>query len=71
MTKKPRVTVTQETESGRNKKFIDNKTRKEMTRAQFVARIESGEYVDYYVRNQNGIKTPASKPNGKIKDNLG
>lgn len=65
------VTVTQESDTGRNLKFHDNTTGETMTRAQFVKKIENGLYSDsYYVREINGIKTPCSKPDGSEKNNL-
>lgn len=68
---KPRITVTSESESGRNQTFHDNKTGKDMTRNQFVSQINSGNYDNYYVREINGLKTPVSKPDGNEKNNLG
>lgn len=41
-----------------------------MTRAQFVHRIKSGSYNDYYVRDINGIATPCGKPDGRKSNNL-
>lgn len=66
-----RVTVTQETDSGRNTRFHDNLTGENMTRTQFVNKIKNGSYDDYYVRNVNGLPTPCSKPDGSKKNNLG
>lgn len=48
---KKRISVTQETSTGRNTKFHDNVTGNNMTRAGFVRQIKSGTYDDYYVRN--------------------
>lgn len=66
-----RVTVTQETDSGRNTCFHDNLTGENMTRTQFVNKIKNGSYDDYYVRNVNGLPTPCSKPDGSKNNNLG
>ncbi len=66
-----RVTVTQETDSGRNTRFHDNLTGENMTRTQFVNKINNGSYDDYYVRNVNGLPTPCSKPDGSKNNNLG
>ncbi|WP_407647587.1 DUF3892 domain-containing protein [Aurantiacibacter sediminis] len=66
-----RVKVTRETDSGRNAGFRDNFTGDEMTRAQFVRAIENGEYPNYHVRDVNGVKTPASNPDGTRNNNLG
>lgn len=71
MPKKPRVTVIKESDTGRNQKFIDNKTGEEMTRTGFANKIDKGEYPDYYTRNQGGLKTPVSKPDGDEGNNLG
>ena len=69
--RKPRVSVTGETDSGRNQRFTDNRTGAEMTRAQFVRQIEAGQYPDYHVRLVNGVKTPASNPDTSSDNNLG
>ncbi|MBE7057078.1 MAG: hypothetical protein E7388_06545 [Ruminococcaceae bacterium] len=66
-----RVTVTRESDTGRNTHFHDNVTGNDMTRQQFVRKIKAGGYNDYYVRNINGIPTPCSKPDNKAKNNLG
>jgi hypothetical protein len=68
---KRRVSVTRESESGRNEGFRDNRTGKEMTRPQFVKLIEGGKYPDYHVRTVEGKPTPASNPDGNKKNNLG
>lgn len=64
------VVVTSENDSGRNLKFHDNKSGADMTRADFVKQIESGNFSDYHVRVINGIKTPVSNPDGKEGNNL-
>lgn len=58
-----RITVTQESSSGRNERFFDNYKRISMTRNQFIKQIESGNYDNYHIRTINGIKTPVSNPN--------
>jgi len=65
-----RITVTSETDSGRNQRFRDNYTGANMTRSQFVREIERGNYDRYHVRVVNGVKTPASNPDGKRGNNL-
>jgi len=65
-----RITVIEESDSGRNQKFHDNRTGNDMTRAQFVRQIESGNFDGYHIRNINGIKTPVSNPDGKEGNNL-
>ena len=71
MPKTPRVTVIQESQSGRNETFHDNKTGVDMTRNQFVKEIQKDNYPNYHIRNINGIKTPVSNPDGKESNNLG
>lgn len=66
-----RVTVTQESESGRNQQFRDNYNGNQMSRAQFVRQIESGNYQNYHVRDVNGVKTPVSNPDRTKNNNLG
>ena len=65
-----RITVTNESDSGRNLNFHDNRSGKDMTRAQFVTEINRGNYNQYYVREINGIDTPVSKPDGIESNNL-
>ena len=66
-----RITVTKESDSGRNREFRDNVTGEHMTRAQLVSKIKKGQYDDYHVRKINGLDTPVSNPNGRDNDNLG
>lgn len=65
-----RITVTTESDSGRNQTFHDNYSGDDMTRAQFVRKIESGDYNNYHIRNINGVKTPVSNPDGSTNNNL-
>jgi hypothetical protein len=65
-----RITTTRESDTGRNERFHDNFTNRDMTRGQFVREIESGNYDNYHVRNINGVKTPVSNPDGKANNNL-
>ncbi len=65
-----RIKVTQESDSGRNQKFHDNRTGADMSRAQFVKKIEDGGYDNYHVRKINNVKTPVSNPDGKEGNNL-
>jgi alpha-acetolactate decarboxylase len=66
-----RITVVNESESGRNQQFRDNVSGETMSRPVFVQRIESGQYPNYHVRNIEGVKTPASNPDGSDRNNLG
>ena len=65
-----RVSVTQETETGRNESFHDNYTGKNMSRSEFVRQIKRGVYKNYHVREINGIETPVSNPDGSEHNNL-
>jgi hypothetical protein len=66
------VRVTNESESGRNTNFRDVKTGENMTRPQFVQKIENGSYQGgYHIRVVNGIKTPCSNPDKSENNNLG
>jgi len=69
----PRKTVrtTKESDTGRNVLFLDKSTNERMTRAQFVKKIEMGQYSKYHIREINGVKTPVSNPDGKEYNNLG
>lgn len=66
-----RVSVVKESDTGRNQRFVDNKTNKEMNRKEFVSAIRNGLYQDYYVRKVNNVSTPCSKPDGNKNNNLG
>ncbi len=66
-----RITVTKETDSGRNQRFRDNYTGDEMSRTEFVRRIEQVQYNNYHVREVNGVKTPVSNPDQSENNNLG
>ena len=66
-----RITVTNESGSGRNEHFRDNFTGTSMTRAQFVKLIIQGKYENYHVRNINGVATPVSNPDKNVNNNLG
>lgn len=71
MGKGKKVIVTDESDSGRNRKFLDTSTGAKMTRGQFNSQINKGDYPDYYTRDINGLETPVSKPDGKENNNLG
>lgn len=66
-----RISVTSESSTGRNQTFHDNYTGADMTRAQFVRQINSGNYENYHVRNINGVATPVSNPDSSSRNNLG
>jgi len=66
-----RVTVTNETSTGRNTNFHDNYTNVDMTRQQFVNEINKGNYNNYHVSKINGVDTPVSNPDKSTNNNLG
>ena len=68
MAKSVRVTV--EDDSGRNQRFHDDKSGKNMSRAEFVKQIEEGKFPDYHVRKMNGLNTPVSNPDRSEGNNL-
>lgn len=65
-----RVKVVSENNTGRNTKFHDNYSKQDMSRADFVRKIENGSYPNYHVRRINGVKTPASNPDSTKNNNL-
>lgn len=65
-----RITVTSESDTGRNLRFHDNYTGRDMNRPEFVREIEGGNYPNYHVRNVNGVKTPVSNPDDSENNNL-
>ncbi len=65
-----RVSVTHESNSGRNEKFHDNYNGDNMTRSQFVSKIERGHYPKHHIREINGVKTPVSNPDNSKNNNL-
>jgi hypothetical protein len=65
------VVVTSESESGRNQRFHDTKSGKNMNRVEFVKEIEHEKFKDYHIRKINGLRTPVSNPDGKESNNLG
>lgn len=66
-----RVKVVRESASGRNLEFLDTRTAAHMSRAQFVKKIEAGDYPHYHVRKIQGLKTPVSNPDETEDNNLG
>ena len=65
-----RISVTRESNTGRNENFHDNFKGTDMTRTQFVNQINQGNYVNYHVRNINGVPTPVSNPDKTRNNNL-
>ena len=69
-TKKPRLIVVKETDTGLNQKFKDTKTNEVLNRGEVVDRIKKGIYPDYHVAKINNKNIPRSNPNNSNKDNL-
>lgn len=68
------VRTISENKTGRNTMFENTVNHSKMNRIDFVNKIESGKSIyseNYYVREINGVKTPVSKPDGIVKNNLG
>jgi hypothetical protein len=65
-----RITVTKESDTGRNQQFKDNRTGEKMSRAQLVQKIQAEKYTDYHIREINGVKTPVSNPDASKNNNL-
>lgn len=65
-----RITVTNETETGRNVSFHDNYRNIDMSRTQFVQQINQWNYENYHVRRINGLDTPVSNPDNTERNNL-
>ncbi|MBA4406575.1 hypothetical protein C0389_04815 [bacterium] len=65
-----RITVTQESDSGRNQQFQDNLKNKTMSRPEFVKEIEKGNYPNFHIRVINKVKTPVSNPDNSTNNNL-
>lgn len=71
MAKNRHVTVTRESDTGRNESFRDTTTNRYMSRDKFVKAIKHGSYEGYHIRVIGGIETPVSNPDGKVENNLG
>ena len=65
-----KITVTSETESGRNTRF-NLSGQGEVSRQTLVQQIRAGKHDNYHVRIINGPAKPVSNPNGSSDDNLG
>lgn len=65
-----RVKVIKESPTGRNERFRDTQTHDEMSRCEFVKKIERGKYSGYHVRKVHGKKTPVSNPDSTTDNNL-
>lgn len=65
------VIVLEESEKGRNEVFFDLITKEAFSRDEFIAKIESGIYKGYTVKNIKGVPTPVSLPDKRDTNNLG
>lgn len=66
-----RISVMEESKTGRNLKFRDNYRNRIMNLRQFVTEIEAGNYNNFHIRKLNGVKTPVSNPDKTSRNNLG
>lgn len=65
-----RVIVLEEAEGGVNTRYKDLSTGTEMSRDEFVQKIEAGEYPGYNVQDRKGLKIPRSNPDTDLGNNL-
>ncbi|MGV2794518.1 DUF3892 domain-containing protein [Clostridium perfringens] len=66
--KQPRLEVIQESKTGLNQKFKDNKTGEILTRGQVANRIN--EFPDYHIMRTDGRRVIRSNPDRSEKNNL-
>lgn len=68
---KPRLTVVEESKSGMNRKFRDNRSGKILTRIEVAKKIDNGNLSGYHhYRDEKGQLVIRSNPNGVASDNL-
>lgn len=67
---KPVISLSK-SESGRNETYFDLQKGSAMTRMEFVALIQAGEYPGYSVKMIHGVETPVSKRDGRRINNIG
>lgn len=72
---KAKLIVTKETDTGRNIEFQDTRNNRIMTDSELISRLKTGNSSyneDYCVKHdKNGREYVASKPDGKLNNNLG
>lgn len=56
--------------SGRNELFYDTAKQIELSREEFIAKIQEGDYPGYTVKNIRGTPTPVSNPDDRRTNNL-
>ena len=64
------IVVLKEDKNGRNELFFDLVKNVPLTREEFVAAVEAGNYPAYTVKIIHGIATPVSNPDGRQTNNL-
>lgn len=66
---KPVVAISK-SKTGRNELFYDTAKQIELSREEFIAKIQEGVYPGYTVKNIRGTSTPVSNPDGRKTNNL-
>ena len=69
-----KLKVTKESETGRNIEFQNTGNNEKLTAQELICRLETGNSVynqSYYIKHQGDEKYIVSKPDCKIKNNLG
>jgi len=66
---KPVIAI-DKSKSGRNELFYDTNKQIELSREEFIVKIQSGGYPGYTVKNIRGTPTPVSNPDGRKANNL-
>jgi hypothetical protein len=67
------IKVIKESPTGKNIMFQNTGNHQKMNLNQFINKIENKNSIyskNYYIKHDNSGKTPVSKPNHSIKDNL-
>lgn len=63
--------VIEESENGRNMRFLNTITGQELSLAETVGAIKGGQFPDYEIIMSHGVETPRSKADGSEANNLG
>ncbi|MEA1959744.1 MAG: DUF3892 domain-containing protein [Bacillota bacterium] len=67
---KQKVIVIRENSQGENQRFKDVNTELEMSKQEFIQKIEMGEYPDYHVQKWEGKNFLRSNPDRNPDNNL-
>lgn len=70
MTRKRKLEVTKQSDTGENLRFKDPDTLRYMSKKEAIKAVETGTYSDYHIRTSNGKKYIASNPDKSTKNNL-